>query len=292
MATLPYKLPFNMPAAEVAAVRSKVEALASAAQYGWGHTIDFGPFVQPGLLAEEYLGIADLLDERSWWPKSLAGMTVADVGCYTGGLLLYMAGRRPAKIYGVDELPTHLDQARFLVDLYKIPNVTFIEDSVYRLNDKIPEQSVDIILLSGVLYHLSDMLLGLYLMRRLLKKGGTLIIESNGVNDMRQSYANFGRFKSGMWWQPSGLSIIDMCQFMGFEDVDLFFYKKNRCLARATRASLDEIPFKRGINWEFDDLTDASRRQFGLSGMAPVAPRRPPKHLAAQARMYARKRRA
>jgi SAM-dependent methyltransferase len=216
---------------------------------------------------------------------------VADVGCYTGGLLLYMAARHPAKIYGVDELPTHLDQARFLVDLFRIPNVTLIEDSVYRLSDKIPEQSVDIILLSGVLYHLSDMLLGLYLMRRLLKQGGTLIIETNGVNDMRQSYANFGRFKSGMWWQPSGLCIIDMCQFMGFEDVELFFYKKNRCLARATRAALDEIPFKRGLNWTFDDLTDANRRQFGLAGMAPVAPRRPPRHIAAQARMRARKRR-
>lgn len=266
----PYQLPPTLESSETAAIRARIEALAAASQYGWGHTIDFGPFIQPGILGSVYLDIADHLDARGWWSPSLANLRVADVGCFTGGLSLIMAARQPAALYAVDELAPHLDQARYLFDLFHVPNATCILDSVYRLDQHIPAASLDLILMSGVLYHLSDMLMGLYAMRELLKPGGVLLIESNAVNDMEQSYANFGRFAAGMWWQPSGLCLLDMCQFMGFEQAELFFHQENRCLVRAVRSAADEIPFRRGLNGRFASLSDAVERPMSLATMAPV----------------------
>lgn len=268
--TFPYKLPATMDATAIDAVRTGADEVAARSQYGWGHTIDFGAFVKEGFLADAYLKIAGFLEERDWLPQSFVGMHAADVGCFTGGLTMLIASRGAAQVYAVDEVPAHLDQARFVGETFNVPNVTYVQESVYRLDQHIAPGSLDYILLSGVLYHLSDMLVGLYMMRQLLKPGGTLIIETNGVNDMEQSYANFGRFAGGMWWQPSGLCITDMCQFMGFEGTDLFFYYDNRCLVRTTRSDANEITFKRGMNWPFEDLRDGARREFGLRTMAPV----------------------
>lgn len=266
----PYRLPADLSPSEIDAIRTRIDALAMASQYGWGHTIDFSYFIQPGILGSVYLEIAEQLDVKGWWPESFKDMTVADIGCFTGGLTLIMAARAPQRIYAIDELGTHLDQARYLFDLFNVPNGVFVQDSVYRLHQYIAPEQLDLVLMSGVLYHLSDMLMGIYAMHNLLKPGGILLLETNAVQDMEHSYANFGRFAAGMWWQPSGLCVTDMCQFMGFEKAELFFYKRNRCIVRAVRAQSAEIPFKRGLNWNFDNLSDATPRVVSLSPMKPV----------------------
>jgi SAM-dependent methyltransferase len=269
-ARLPYRLPPDTPADRIEEIRRRIDELGDAAQYGWGHSIDFGPFAKEGLLGEGYLEIATNLDRWGWWPEDLTGRAVADVGCFTGGLSLYLAARNPTVVYAVDELPGHLRQCEYLAEVFDVECIRPVESSVYFLDRHIEEASLDLILLSGVLYHLSDMLVGLYVMGRLLKPGGTLLIESNAVDDFEHSYANFGRFYAGMWWQPTGLCVEDMCRFMGFEDPDVRFYRPQRCLARATRAA-DEIPFKRGLCRAFESLEDLRPRSMDPGIMAPAA---------------------
>ncbi len=128
--------------------------------------------------------------------------------------------------------------------------------------------SLDLILLSGVLYHLSDML-GLYALRTLLRPGGTLIIETNAVHDDLHYYANFGRFFAGMWWQPTTLCVQDMCEMMGYEAVETYPYVPYRCLARAVRIE-EEPSFRRGFNWPFPDIADAVPRTVDARIMAPA----------------------
>lgn len=265
----PYKLADDV-LAKLSLIRDRVDMLEAAAQYGWGHTIDFGPFKKVGILGEEYLKIVGLLYQWNWWPHSLDAWSVADVGCFTGGLTLSMAARQPRVAYAVDEIPEHLHQCEFLCEVFDVPNVKCIQASLYRLPDHIDEGTLDLVLLSGVLYHLSDMLVGLFILRKLLKPGGILIIESNAVDDEKQSYANFGRFYAGMWWQPSSLCIKDMCEFMGFARPDVRFYKENRCIARTVRTEDSGIPFKRGLNWQFDSIRDARPRPLDSNIMAPL----------------------
>lgn len=268
-AAWPYSLPRSDPETQ-ARVRERAQALSDAAQYGWGHTVPLGGFVQQGLLGDEYLRIAGALDLWGWWARDLSGMTVADVGCFTGGLSLYMAARNPTVVHAVDEVPAHLEQCEFLAELHGISNVATHVSSIYRLHDALGERTLDLALVSGVLYHLSDMLLGLHVVQRLLKPGSTLILETNAVDDESHSYANFGRFFAGMWWQPTSLCVRDMCDYMGYEDIDVRFHAHQRCLVRAT-ATGREIPFKRGINWDFTELGDSRVRSMDPGIMAPAA---------------------
>ena len=253
----------------VAAIRQKIDELDKNSQYGWGHTVDFGPFVKHGFLGAAYLDIAANFDKWGWWKQDMQGLTVADVGCFTGGITVLMAARNAKKVYAIDELPDHLAQCAYMAEIFKKDNVQTIESSAYRLSEHIAEGSLDLIVLSGVLYHMSDMLVGLYGLNKLLKPNGTLLIETNAVNDFKRSYANFGRFCGGMWWQPSGICVKDMCEYMGFENVDVRFYVPGRCLVRATK-SHENIPFKRGMNWSFDTLKDARPRTMDATTMAPV----------------------
>ena len=273
MGAWPLRVDPAAPPERVAELKARAADLAARSQYGWGQTVDFGPFAQEGFLGRGYLEIVGLLDQWGWWPESLAGKEVADVGCFTGGHTALLAHRGARRVWAVDELPEHLEQARLLTDAFGLEGVEFLHSSVYKLYEAIQPGSLDMVVLSGVLYHLSDMLVGLLMMRRLLKPGGLLLIESNGADDSRRSFANFGRYWGGMWWQPSGLCIRDMCAFMGFADAEVRFYKPDRFLARAVNDGEAEIPFKRGMNWDFPELADAERRTMDRRVMAGVRPR-------------------
>jgi 2-polyprenyl-3-methyl-5-hydroxy-6-metoxy-1,4-benzoquinol methylase len=258
-AAWPLSLPSTTSAGQVRELQEKADQLGNDSPLGWGHSINFGPFQKEGCLGNHYLKIVQCLDQWGWWPTSMAGWKIADVGCFTGALSVLMASRGDETVYAVDELPEHLDQCRFLADTFGFTTVRPVLSSLYGLHEKIPAGSLDMILLSGVLYHLSDMLVGLYLLRGLLKPNGILIIATQAVDDEQHSYANFGRFCAGSWWQPSALCIRDMCKFMGFSSPDVKFYQEGQCLARANVRQGD-IDFKRGMNWKFDSLNDARQR--------------------------------
>ena len=268
-ATLGLRLPATASPQQIAQMQAEADRLGAAAQYGWGHTIDFGPFRKEGLLKDSYLGIAGMFDEAGWWPARLDGMRVADVGSYTGGMSLLMAERGADVVYAVDEIPEHVAQCAFLADAFGTRSIKTICRSLFSLPAEIEPRSLDCIVVSGVLYHLSDMLVGLHVLRELLKPGGTLLIESNGVDDFEHSYANFGRFFGGMWWQPTGLCIQDMCSFMGFDDCVVHFYEQTRCVARAVRAEGD-ILYRRGLNASFPSLRDGQLRSLDPRIMAPA----------------------
>ncbi|MBN8543933.1 MAG: DUF1698 domain-containing protein [Alphaproteobacteria bacterium] len=254
---------------EVKRIQQEMDALDRNAQYGWGHTIDFGAFEKQGVLGDNYLNIIDKLDEWGWLKPDYSGAAIADIGCYTGGISAILASRNPRIVYGVDELPSHLEQCNYLAKLLKKDNIKTIPSSVYTLGQHIENASLDMILFSGVLYHMSDMLVGLYQLNQLLKVGGELLIETNAVDDKNRSYANFGRYHGGMWWQPSGVCLRDMCEFMGYKDVEVKFYTYGRCLVRAIKET-EHIPYRCGVNWPFESRMDRKKSVVNELIMAPA----------------------
>jgi 2-polyprenyl-3-methyl-5-hydroxy-6-metoxy-1,4-benzoquinol methylase len=50
----------------------------------------------------------------------MSGLRVADVGCFSGGLSLYMARRNAETVYAVDELEAHLAQCAYLSDALEL----------------------------------------------------------------------------------------------------------------------------------------------------------------------------
>lgn len=269
-AAWPLRLPEGYPPAEADRLRDRCEELAARAQYGWGHTIDFGSFTMPGLLGSKYLRIAGVLDELGWWPERLDGLHTADVGCFTGGLSLLMADRGAASVAAVDEVPEHLEQCDLVAEAFGVGTVTTHQASLYDLVDRLEPESLDVVMFAGVLYHLSDMLVGMVALSRLLKPGGTLLIETNAVECFDHSYANFARYFGGGWWQPTALCVTDLCEFSGFDRPDVRFYQPGRALARVIKPAEATVPFKRGMNWEFEDLRDARERTLDPGIMAPA----------------------
>jgi len=265
--------PFDLrskTAEDLEKLSARAAELAGNSPYGWGHSIPIGPHRIEGILGEQYLVIARLLDNWGWWPSDMAGLEVADVGCFSGGLTAMMSSRGAQKIYAVDEIAPHLDQCRFVKQIFGLENVECIEASAYDLRRHIAPGRLDLIVLSGVLYHMSDMLVGLVAMQELLKIGGSIVIESFAVNCFEHSYANFGRFVEGAWWQPTGSCIQDMCLFSGLSRPDIRFYLPDRCLAVARKESDKKLNFRRGMNWRFDDLLDSVKRTVDHHHLSPA----------------------
>jgi SAM-dependent methyltransferase len=265
----PYRLPDSLSPDRVESIRRRVDALTNEAQYGWGHTIDFGPFTKEGVLQDNFLRIAGYFDALGWWPRSMEGLRVADIGSFTGGLSLLLAHRGAAGVVAVDEIPEHIAQCAYLCEVFGVDRVRSVEASLFSLPEEVERGSFDLVFLIGILYHLSDMLVGLLVARDLLKVGGTLLIEGSAVDDDQHSYANFGRFAMGTWWQPSTLCVRDMCEFTGLSSPETVMWHPDRCLARAQKTSDEPIPFRRGLNYQFPDLRDATPRLGDLNSMAP-----------------------
>jgi 2-polyprenyl-3-methyl-5-hydroxy-6-metoxy-1,4-benzoquinol methylase len=252
-------------------IEERVNNIASSSPYGWGHPINFGDFTMPGILGNLYLRIVQNLDSYGWLPVDLSNLRTADVGCFSGGITKIMAERKASIVYAIDEIPEHLEQCKLVKEYFNLTNVEPIQSSLYRLTDHIENETLDLIICSGVLYHCSDMMTALLTLRDLLKPDGVLLIETAAVNDNQKSYANFGRFTSGMWWHPTSLCISDMCEFMGFETPAINFYDPARCLARMTKSE-KPITFKRGINYPFADIHDEVQRTTDTSILRPESP--------------------
>lgn len=268
-ASWPLALPAGIEDSAVAALRDRAESLAASAQYGWGHTIRFGPFTMPGLLGEKYLKLAGIFDQQGWWPRDLTGLRVADVGCFTGGLTALMASRG-AEIAAVDEVPEHLAQCSLLAEAFELKGITTRQRSLYRLRDDVGDAAFDLILCAGVLYHVSDMLVALIELQKMLRPGGSLLLESNAVESYDHSYANYGRFAGGMWWQPTAACIADMCEHAGFERPEIHFYQPGRAVAVVHKPDEPVIPFTRGLNLDVPDRQDHVARVLDPSIMAPA----------------------
>jgi SAM-dependent methyltransferase len=250
-------------------IQKRIADVIAKSRYGWGHDMTFGDFAVKGLLENLYLGIVNHLDSYRWLPADLSGLRVADVGCFSGGITKILAERNAEIVYAVDEIPEHLEQCEIVKDYFNLSNIQTIEASLYQLPKHIEPESLDIILMSGVLYHCSDMLVGLVTLRDLLKPDGILLIESTAIDDDQRSYANFARFIAGAWWVPTSLCVSDLCEFMGYLTPDIRFYKPSRCLAKTTK-SPKPIPFKRGLNYPFTDINDEFQRTMDVTILRPA----------------------
>jgi len=268
-ATWDLTLPATLDPTQVANIQTDIAETAQASPYGWGHTIDFGSFRQEGILGDNYLTVAGTMETKNWLPRRLDGLKVADVGCFSGALTALLAARGAGVVYAIDEVSEHLRQCQIVVRAFELTQVQLINRSLYTLEQEIPAASLDLILLSGVLYHLSDMLVGLYILRQLLKPGGVLLIESNAVDDETHSYANFGQFYAGMWWQPTSRCIRDMCAMVGYSDIETHFYTEGRCVAKAVRNN-EQLPFVRGMNYPFDRIHDRHPRPMNPAIITPA----------------------
>ena len=192
----------------------------------WGHNHDFGHGVfRAGAMEDRHIEITAEAIQFDFLPSNLKKKKILDIGCWSGGDLLILAGMG-GEVTATEEHPRSADSAQHLMKLLNCP-ADVIGQSIYQ--DR-PEwrQSFDIIYCSGVLYHVTDPLLLLRICFCYLRPGGRLIIETKAWTDTQASACHYSG-SSIMGWNfftPTELALARWFFDVGFTAGNIQIYTR------------------------------------------------------------------
>ncbi len=216
----------------------------------WGHNHDFGHGAQrSGAMENRHREITTESLQMGFLPADLSGQNVLDIGCWSGGDLLILAGMG-ADVTATEEHPISARSARALMELVQCPGQV-IEQSAY-LDNPAWRQSYDVVYCSGVLYHVTDPLLLLRICFCYLKPGGRLIIETKGWTDNSGSSCHYSgtSIKGWNFFAPTELALARWFYDVGFpaENIEVYTRPMKRFLACAVKAEAVSISESAGFS--------------------------------------------
>jgi len=201
-------------------------------RFTWGHDHDFGSFALPGQMGMRHVSLlAAFVDRFHAIRTDLTGTRVLDVGCWTGGTSLLLAAMG-AEVVAIEEVRKYVDCVAFLRDSFGVANLDVRNLSLYDVassGDLL--ESFDVVLFAGVLYHLSDPVLGLRLTYDALREDGRLLLETAAARSARDVVRYEGPAatvggsaeeltRSGWnWFVPSPSVVARMLRDVGYEAV-------------------------------------------------------------------------
>jgi 2-polyprenyl-3-methyl-5-hydroxy-6-metoxy-1,4-benzoquinol methylase len=143
------------------------------------------------------------------------------------------------------------------------------------------EQGFDVVILSGVLYHVFSPLHVIGLARTLLKQGGLLILET--AASCQDRYAQNWVFRGDRWIYPSGtntwfltLRLLDhLLRFMKLKPIDCVHGPIHDDIVRvavAAVATADPLPLKAESDWFMKSTTNIDYNEVVDTGWAAIGP--------------------
>ncbi len=202
-------------------------------QFHWAHDHDFGEFFIKGKLRTRHISlITTLIDWFPVLPKSLDGMRVLDIGCWTGGTSLLMCAMG-AHVVAVEEVKKYIDCLSYLKYAFNLERLEPRNLSLYECTSPDLQDSFDFVLFAGVLYHVTDPILALRIPFNCLKDGGKCIIETAVTHTRKKvlAYEGPGVFGDGSqadlsrsgwnWFSPSPTTLEQMMADVGFTGIRL-----------------------------------------------------------------------
>jgi 2-polyprenyl-3-methyl-5-hydroxy-6-metoxy-1,4-benzoquinol methylase len=215
----------------------------------WGHDHDFG-FGQTrrGAMGSRHVEITSELLSLGMLPQELAGQKVLDVGCWTGGDLLILAGMG-ASVEAIEEHPL---AAAAAADLCRLLSCDAPVHCVSLYQDK-PEwrQRFDVVYCSGVIYHVTDPLLLLRICFAYLKPGGRVIIETKMQEGTGSTCSYSGIAEKGWnWYAPTYEAMGRWLVDAGFAEDQVCVHRRpiGRLLASAIKAEPRGLPETAGFS--------------------------------------------
>jgi tRNA (mo5U34)-methyltransferase len=220
-----------------AASPAEAAAFLREADFVWHQRFELAAGVRtPGVNDVEWL-LA-----KAGLPADLRGKSVLDVGTTNGGVAFELERRGAARVVAVDLYPPTTYGFERIAALLQ-SRTEFVRASVYELGSVLDE-TFDIVVFWGVLYHLRHPLLALDELRRLVR--GELSIET-AIADAevgalsRMPLVRFYRRDelagdSSSWCAPTAAALLDWCGSAGLDARLLAVWPRNapaRCLARA-----------------------------------------------------------
>jgi 2-polyprenyl-3-methyl-5-hydroxy-6-metoxy-1,4-benzoquinol methylase len=220
-------------------------------QFEWGHNHDFGVFRLLGLMGDRHIDIlATFMSLYGRLPENLADKVVLDVGCWTGGMSLLLAGMG-AQVVAIEEVRKYAECVHYLKRAFGLENLEVHSRSLYSLDGPRFDNRFDIVVYSGVLYHVSDPVLSLRTVFNCLKDGGVCLLETAALDSPESTCLYGGRRASATrdasrpvtllggwdWFVPSLPAIQNMLTDVGFEICGSVLHEGGRATAVARRVA-------------------------------------------------------
>jgi tRNA (mo5U34)-methyltransferase len=209
MNSVPEELPPNQ-AGFPKQVAPNVDRATLARQVGeleWVHSIDLGN----GIVTPGKWGAPSALVRQAFDNIDFRGKKVLDIGCWDGLWSFEAEKRGAALVFATDyisqrsfrEQPTfRLAHTALKSRVHYHPNVSVFNVGSLGVAD------FDVVLFSGVYYHLRDPLLAFARLRQVIREGGTMLVEGPAFRNTRSSFAQFYyrdwfHNDASNWWVPS-----------------------------------------------------------------------------------------
>jgi 2-polyprenyl-3-methyl-5-hydroxy-6-metoxy-1,4-benzoquinol methylase len=190
----------------------------------WGHDHDFGDFRLAGQMGTRHIWLLSRLFDHFGVPRDrIKGQQVLDVGCWTGGVSLILE-RLGAEVTAIDEVGKYPHLLNFMAQAFGLRSLIALDKSLYQLDEASFFERYDTVFCLGVVYHLSDPIVGLRRLYHTLKAGGRLCIESMSIpsDQCFCEYEGPSRRRGTFgwnWFVPSPKALKQWLEDSGFEDV-------------------------------------------------------------------------
>jgi tRNA (mo5U34)-methyltransferase len=196
----------------------------------------------PGVYTPGANDISFLLEQADL-PDNIEGATVLDIGATNGGVAFELERCGAARVVAVDIYDANwfgFDQLRTLLK----SGVEYLQATVYELPARLDEQ-FDIVVFSGVLYHLRHPLLALDMVRALTRGHAlieTAVCDSSLGASASESLIRYHRLDDlngdgSNWFEPSVAALADLCRSSGLEPIGVSSWPAEapgRCMMTVT----------------------------------------------------------
>lgn len=202
-------------------------------KFHWGHNHDFGDFSLKGRMEDRHIRLlAAFIDEFEALPKSLDGLRVLDIGCWTGGTSLLLCAMG-AHVVAIEEVKKYIDCLNYLKYAFNMEKIQPMNLSLYECVTADFQDSFDVVLFAGVLYHVTDPILALRITFNCLKDGGACLLETAAI-DSKKPTLSYERHRWN-WFIPSPATLSQMMADVGYSDIQVSKVIGGRASAVARR---------------------------------------------------------
>jgi tRNA (mo5U34)-methyltransferase len=136
-----------------------------------------------------------------------------------------------AEVVAIEEVKKYVDALTYLKAAFEINNLEVRNLSLYECTTPEFQDQFDYVLFAGVLYHLTDPVLGLRVVFNSLKDGGLCLLETaaipakgptlryEGPNVLWGGDADQLSRSGWNWFLPSTATVVNMLRDVGFENI-------------------------------------------------------------------------
>jgi 2-polyprenyl-3-methyl-5-hydroxy-6-metoxy-1,4-benzoquinol methylase len=220
----------------------------------WGHNHNFGyGITRIGAMDARHVEITAEAIRLGMLAASLKDKQVLDVGCWSGGELLILAGLG-GQVTAIEEHPIAARATRRLVELLGLEALV-VETSLYADRQEWAGR-FDYAYCSGVIYHVTDPMLLLRVLFAYLMPGGEVFVETKSATGEGSVCSYSGTLEKGWnWYAPNETALGRWVVDAGFDVRTVRVYRRNngRLLACArkteARALRETAGFSRPGSW-------------------------------------------